>query len=60
LFYNGFSHHVDIEDFKSPKYTKQKKYRTGKFKNYKAKNKKKNRGKYAFYDNVDNSLFLEN
>jgi hypothetical protein len=37
LFYNGRSHHVDIKDFNPPKYTKQKKFRTGKIKNKKVK-----------------------
>ena len=38
LFYNGRSHHVNIKEFKPPKYNKQKKFRTGIFYDRKAKN----------------------
>jgi hypothetical protein len=41
LFYNGRSHKVEIKDFISPKYTKQKKFRTGIFYDRKAKKIKK-------------------
>jgi hypothetical protein len=60
LFYTGRSHHVDIKDFKTPKYTRQKKFRTGIFNYKKTKNKEKNRGKYAFCDKVENLSFFQN
>ncbi|NHJ87712.1 MAG: hypothetical protein FK734_19780 [Asgard group archaeon] len=37
LFYNGRSHKVELKDFNAPKYTKQKKFRTGIFLDRKAK-----------------------
>ena len=44
LFYNGRSYHVDIKDFIPPKYTRQKKFRTGEF--YYIKNKKCKKKRY--------------
>ena len=38
LFYTGRSHRVGIKDYSLPKYTRQKKFRTGIFLDGKAKN----------------------